>query len=286
MRAGRAAVVLAATRPARVDRQRPRLRLALDDHDEPPRAVHALDPLSSMSLVADGPGDEHDRPALARARLERAISSGTVSTIWPARTTQTCRSGTRLSARRPCPAPPSRAIVPVSAQPAAHVVSAPSSASSSLRRERRVLDELEAGGSQRASRSAAIPIRRAPCGGEDVGRRRRGSSRATHRRRGSREPARRKRHDLAGASAPRSTVAPRHRQPAARSPTRRADRAPAWRHARVTGLPPLAERLRRQRRQVARSGPRRRAAPAGTARSSRRGRTAVAASRASRCARS
>ena len=43
---------------------------------------------------------------------------------------QTRRSGTSVIARRPCSSPPSKAIVPVSAQAAAHVVTAPSSASS------------------------------------------------------------------------------------------------------------------------------------------------------------
>ena len=106
-----------------------------------------------------GPRRARSAGPRAHSARARAISSGTVSTIAVARTMQTWRSGTRLSARRPCPGPPSRAIVPVSAQPAAHVVNAPSSASSSRGAEPVVHDELDA---RRAAARARDPRRSRP----------------------------------------------------------------------------------------------------------------------------
>ena len=83
---------------------------------------------SSMSRRRRRAGDEDDRPALPGARLERGDElRHRLDDLISARTTQTWRSGTRVSARRPWPGPPSRAIVPVSAHAAAQVVSAPSS---------------------------------------------------------------------------------------------------------------------------------------------------------------
>ena len=86
--------------------------LCRDDDDEPARPVHALDPVSSMSLVADGPETSTIGRRSRALGSSAAISSGTDSTIASARITQTWRSGTRLSARRPWPGPPSSAIVP------------------------------------------------------------------------------------------------------------------------------------------------------------------------------
>ena len=54
-----------------------------------------------MSLVADGPLIH----VSGRVGSRRASASGTLPTTWFARTTQTCRSGSRLSARRPWPGP-------------------------------------------------------------------------------------------------------------------------------------------------------------------------------------
>ena len=59
------------------------------------------------------------------------MASGTVATTCERSTTQTCRSGTSVSARRPERAPPSSTIVPVSAMASAQPVSAPSRTSSS-----------------------------------------------------------------------------------------------------------------------------------------------------------
>ena len=93
------------------------LPLALDDHDEPPRAVYAFDALQLDVRRRRRTRDEHERPPSAAARSRRRRSSGTVSTICSSRTTQTWRSGSSVSARLPCPGPPSSAIVPVTAQP-------------------------------------------------------------------------------------------------------------------------------------------------------------------------
>ena len=73
---------------------------------------------SSMSLVADGPLMN----VSGRVGSSLDSSSGTVSTTWSERTTQTWRSGTRLIARRPWSGEPSSTIVPVRAQAAAHAV--------------------------------------------------------------------------------------------------------------------------------------------------------------------
>ena len=181
--------------------------------------------------------------------------------------TQTCRSGTRLSALRPWPGPPSRAIVPVSAQPAAHVVSAPSSASSSRGARAVVLDELEPLG-----RSAGLevrprsPTRRAPAAANAVGDGCPGIVRDDDRRLVVADPLdeqleHRGAVELARAGDTRAAPV------GSRRAGRRARRgcAPRTRHARVTGLPPLAERLRRQRRQVARASPGGERARAGSA---------------------
>src|SRR5262249_47919198 len=71
---------------------------------------------NSMSAVADGPemkvtGRRVVRNPCAICR----IAAGTPSTTWPARSTHTWTSGTRLRTRRPCPSPASSTIVPVSA---------------------------------------------------------------------------------------------------------------------------------------------------------------------------
>ena len=71
-----------------------------------------------MSLVADGPLMN----VVGRVGSSRATSSGTVSTTWSARTTQTCTSGTSVIARRPWSGEPSSAIVPVCAHDAADAV--------------------------------------------------------------------------------------------------------------------------------------------------------------------
>ena len=68
---------------------------------------------SSMSLVAHGPLIH----VCGRAGSSTLTAEGTSATTWAARTTQTCRSGTRVSARRPWPGPWSSTIVPVSAMP-------------------------------------------------------------------------------------------------------------------------------------------------------------------------
>ena len=115
-------------------------------------------------------GDEHDRAPRGGGGSSAATSSGTVSTIWSARTTQTWRSGTSVSARRPCPGPPSSAIVPVSAHAAAQVVSTPSSASSCRGERPSSSTSSTPGGRSRSSRSGGIPTRRAPCAAEHLGR--------------------------------------------------------------------------------------------------------------------
>ena len=65
-----------------------------------------MDALDPNELDVRGRGrarDEDDRPALRAVGARRSISSGTVSTTCSARTTQTCRSGTSVIARRPWP---------------------------------------------------------------------------------------------------------------------------------------------------------------------------------------
>src|SRR5665647_2856745 len=100
--------------------------------------------VSSMSLVALGPLIHvRGRPPSTEAP-SAAIASGTSPTTWSSVTTHTCRSGTRVSARRPWPAVWSRMIVPVTAIPAAAPVTTASTASSSC--------ALSAGSSRTASR--------------------------------------------------------------------------------------------------------------------------------------
>ena len=74
--------------------------------------MHPPTRLSSMSLVADGPLIQFT----AGGSQPGASASGTVPTTWSGRTTQTCRSGRRLTTRRPWHAEPSSTTVPVSAR--------------------------------------------------------------------------------------------------------------------------------------------------------------------------
>jgi hypothetical protein len=115
-----------------------------------------------MSEVADGPETKViGRPSRA-AGASAVMALGTSATIWSVRTTQTWRSGTSVSARRPDAVPPSRTIVPVCAIASAQPVITPSTTSSS------------ATGSGGSSGTSSIPStsitepgaqarRRAPC---------------------------------------------------------------------------------------------------------------------------
>ena len=259
------------------------LILPLDDHDEPARAVDALHSLELDVRGRRGPGDEHDRPARQRRLLDRRTSSGTVSTIWSARTTQTWRSGSSVNARLPCPGPPSRAIVPVTAQAAAHVVSAPSSSSRCCGESASSSTSSTPAGRSRASRSCGIPTLRASCAASGLGRcdrcvvdlhdGRAVVEEAIHERldarRAARSPRRRR------AAGPRPAAHPR--RPAARARARRHVRSSDSHHS---GTSAAARRAGRG------CAPTRAAARAGSAGSSRRARTASGAKRASRCARS
>ena len=135
-RASRSSTVAGELRGAEVDgghRRRLTVRRggrATHEQDlEPPRAVDALDAAEldvrgrrrarherQRAPCCDAPAPAARRPP-ARARRRRAPP-----------TTQTWRSGTSVSARRPCPGPPSSTSVPVSAIASAQAVSAPSSA--------------------------------------------------------------------------------------------------------------------------------------------------------------
>ena len=158
--APKAARYQAALRPVR---GQCRDELRRDDDHELPWPMDALDTVQLDVARRRGAGDEHDRAALARARLEGGDQLGH-------RLDDRRRPGSRRRAGRargsapggPGPGPPSRAIVPVTAHPAAHVVSAPSSASSSRGdRPSSSMSSSPAGRSAR-SRSGATPTRRAP----------------------------------------------------------------------------------------------------------------------------
>ena len=75
--------------------------------DEPPGAVHALDPLELDVARRRRAGDEDDRPPVARDRLEAREELGhRLDDLVAPATTHTCRSGTSVSALRPSPGPP------------------------------------------------------------------------------------------------------------------------------------------------------------------------------------
>ena len=101
---------------------------------------------------------------------------------------QTCRSGTSVIARRPWPSPPSKAIVPVSAQAAAHVVTAPSSARRARRAELIVLDDLHARGAERGVEVGRDRHTRRSALGQSTGYRRDGVGRGTTRQAGLADP--------------------------------------------------------------------------------------------------
>ena len=124
--------------------------------------IDLLTRTSSMSEVADGPETRTmGRPPRAEG-ARRSTSSGTVSTTCSARTTQTCRSGTSVIARRPWPSAPSNAIVPVSAQAAAQVVTAPSIPSSATGERSSSSTTSTPAGRKTAGRSGATTTREAP----------------------------------------------------------------------------------------------------------------------------
>ena len=112
-----------------------RARPAGEQDDEPARAVDAFHPIELDVTGRGRTGDEDDRPPVASSGLEEGeeLRHG-LDDLRPPRTTHTCRSGTSVSARRPCPGPPVSAIVPVSAHAPAQQVRAPSSSSSSAGR--------------------------------------------------------------------------------------------------------------------------------------------------------
>ena len=117
---------------------------------------------SSMSLVADGPLIQ----VCGRTGSRRASASGTVPTTCSARTTQTWRSGSRLSARRPWSGPASSTIVPVSAIATAQPVTTPSRASRSAEVRRRLgirdRHDRRRAASHADGRSAGTAMRPAP----------------------------------------------------------------------------------------------------------------------------
>ena len=84
-----------------------------DDHVQVARAVDALDPVELDVAGGRRAADPGQRPV----GVEQGDGVGTSATTWSARTMQTCRSGTRVIARRPWPGPWSSTIVPVSAMP-------------------------------------------------------------------------------------------------------------------------------------------------------------------------
>ena len=207
------------------------------------------------------------------------MSSGTVATICSARTTQTWRSGTSVSARRPWPGPPSSAIVPVSAQAAAQVVSAPSRASSSCGPRPSSTTSSTRVGRSAGSRSPGTTTRAAPCSAS-------ASSTPSTARPGSTTvaPVSRtrstKRATTADASAGggASSVGRCGGGPAPSSARRM--RPSTSSRAALTCLPPLAERLLGNARQRRASAPRRRAGRAASG-AGRRGRRAAESARPS-----
>ena len=136
--------------------------LCRDDDDELPRAVDALDAVQLDVARRRRAGDEHDRPALARARLERRDQLGhrLDDRVGPDRRRRGGR-GRGSAPGGPGPARRRGRSCPSRRTPAAQVVSAPSSASSSRGVEAVVLDELEPAGPQRRGRD---PARRRPAG--------------------------------------------------------------------------------------------------------------------------
>ena len=90
------------------------------------RAVDALDPVELDVAGGARPADPGERPGGSSS----ATASGTSATTWSARTTHTCRSGTRLIARRPWSGPWSSTMVPVSAMPTRAAVTTASMPSS------------------------------------------------------------------------------------------------------------------------------------------------------------
>ena len=91
----------------------------------------ALGRRQQMSLVALGPDTQVSGRPSATDAARRATASGTSVTTWSARTTHTCRSGTRVSARRPWSGRWSSTNVPVSAIPTAAAVTTASTRLSS-----------------------------------------------------------------------------------------------------------------------------------------------------------
>ena len=86
--------------------QRSSTRQVDDDHVEVPGAVDAL---HAVELDVAGGARSAD-PGERAQGVEQVIASGTSATTWSARTTQTCRSGTSVIARRPWPGPWSRTM--------------------------------------------------------------------------------------------------------------------------------------------------------------------------------
>src|SRR5581483_2253493 len=119
--------------------------------------------LSSMSEVAEGPdtsvtGCRCSATMPARTRT----ASGTSSTTWRSSTTQTCRSGTSVSARRPSCGPPASAIVPVSATATVQPVTTPSRPSSSRAGSPSSSTSFSPRGRHAPGSPGGMPMREAP----------------------------------------------------------------------------------------------------------------------------
>jgi hypothetical protein len=105
-----------------------------------------------MSLVADGPLIQ----VSGQAGSSLCSASATVRTIWSDLITHRWWSGTRVSARRPWSAPPSRMIVPVSAMATAQPVTTMSTRSRSY--------EVGIGSSRRTASAPASQASGTPAG--------------------------------------------------------------------------------------------------------------------------
>ena len=128
--------------------------------------MHALDAAELDVRGRRRAGDERQRPPLRRTSSPRSsIASGTSSTICRSSTTQTWRSGTSVSARRPSAGPPARTIVPVSAiatvQPVSDAVERVELGAARGRRRRRAPRRPGATGGARAGRPTRRPARAA-----------------------------------------------------------------------------------------------------------------------------
>ena len=175
-----------------------------------------MDALHSAELDVRRRGrtrDQRHRPTLARdeAADDRDRLGHEFDDLGSASTTQMCRSGMSVSARRPSRAPEVSTIVPVSAIATVQPVTTPSSGSSSTA----VIASLRqpgTAGRHEAGTPAGTAIRLTPCAAQTLRSRRDGPTlRGAARRRGSRRHVRRTATTLLGVEHADSAVGPRRR---------------------------------------------------------------------------